>query len=150
MGFKISEIMSGFHEFHDGRATGRHPFEFKATWGPDRILDWLDPRSPAFLWQELEGTVRAGGLTDGAPCKGTLHLEYIPKRSIRYDFDFDVDGVTYHYVGEKQNILPWNVWVTHTTCFGVLTERSTGKLVSTGVTFFRLRDLPGFLNVRTT
>lgn len=150
MGFRAREIMRGHHEFHDGYGpAGRHPFAFRARWGPDRVRDWLDPRKPSFLWQELEGEVLAGGLSDGwAPCAGTLHLQYLPERRIRYDFDFDVGGRTYHYVGDKQNIRLWNLLVSHTTCYGVVTERGTGRLVSTGVTLFHFRDLPRLLAVR--
>lgn len=149
MGFRAREIMRGWHEFHDGWPPGgRHPFAFRASWGPDRLRDWLDPRKPTFLWQELDGEVRAGGLCDWTPCRGTLHLQYWPDRRIRYDFDFQVDGRTFRYVGDKQNLRWWNLAVTHTTCFGVLTERATGRLVSTGVTLFHLRDLPGLLAVR--
>lgn len=149
MGFRAREVMSGHHEFHDGYGPpGRHPFVFRARWGPDRLRDWLDPRKETFLWQELDGEVLAGGLSDGwAPCRGTLHLQYVPQRRIRYDFDFEVNGRTFRYVGDKQNIRLWNLLVSHTTCFGVVTERSTDRLVSTGVTLFRMRDLPRLLAV---
>ena len=146
MGFRVTETMRGWHELRDGPG-GRLPFEFSARWGPDRFSEWIDPRKPTFLWQELDGEVSAGGLCNRAPCHGTLHLRYFPDRAIRYDFDFDADGVGYHYSGEKVNLLPWNLLVSHTTCYGVVTARATGRLVSTGVTLFRLRDLPSFLNI---
>ena len=63
-------------------------------------------------------------------------------------FGFDVAGTTYRYVGEKTNLRLWNLAVTHTTCYGVVTERRTGKLVSTGTTLFHLRDLPRLLLVQ--
>jgi hypothetical protein len=149
MGFKARELMQGHHEFHDGYGPpGRHPFAFRARWGPDRLRDWLDPRKETFLWQELDGEVLAGGLGEGwTPCRGTLHLQYFPQRRIRYDFDFEAGGRTFRYVGDKQNIRLWNLLVSHTTCFGVVTERSTDRLVSTGVTLFRMRDLPRLLAV---
>jgi hypothetical protein len=148
-GFRTREAMRGHHEFHDGYGPpGRHPFVFRARWGPDRLREWLDPRQDTFLWQELDGEVLAGGLSDDwTPCRGTLHLQYFPQRRIRYDFDFEAGGRTFRYVGDKQNIRWWNLLVSHTTCFGVVTERSTDRLVSTGVTLFRMRDLPRLLAV---
>ncbi|MCB9688465.1 MAG: hypothetical protein H6735_25740 [Alphaproteobacteria bacterium] len=150
MGFRAREIMRGYHEFAEGMGPpGRHPFTFRASWGPDRLRDWLDPRKPTFLWQELTGEVDADGLCEAAPCRGTLHLRYVPDRTIRYVFEFDDDhGRALRYEGTKENLRPWNLLVTHTTCFGTVTEVATGRLVSRGVTFFRLRDLPGLLAVR--
>lgn len=151
MGFRAREVMRGHHEFVDGMGPGgRFPFVFRATWGPDRLRDWVDPRKPTFLWQELEGSVLAGGLCDWTPCKGTLHLQYWPDRRIRYRFEFDVDGTTYSYLGDKTNLRLWNLVVSHTTCNHVVTERASGRLVSTGTTLFHLRDLPGLLAPRWT
>ncbi|MEQ1504732.1 MAG: hypothetical protein ABMB14_21015 [Myxococcota bacterium] len=148
MGFRAREVMRGEHEFVDGAGPpGPHPFVFRATWGPESVRDWLDPRKPTFLWQELDGEVLAGGLCDWTPCQGTLHLQYLGRRRIRYEFDFEVDGVVYRYLGDKSNLRWWNLAVTHTTCAGVVTERATGRLVSTGTTRFHLRDLPRFLAV---
>lgn len=148
-GFRARERMRGHHEFHDGYGPpGRHPFVFRASWGPDRLRDWLDPRKPSFLWQTLDGEVLAGGLCDWTPFTGTLHLQYLPQRRIRYDFEFDVNGKVYRYIGDKTNLRLWNLAVTHTTCHGVVTEQATGKLVSTGVTLFHLRDLPRLLAIR--
>ncbi|MGE0713118.1 MAG: hypothetical protein AB7N76_20020 [Planctomycetota bacterium] len=142
MGFRIREEMAGEQRL-EGQA-GTQPFAFRIAWGPDRLRDWLDPTGERFLWQELEGEVRAGGLCDWTPCRGTLELDYARAR-IEYRFDFEVDGVTYRYVGEKRHIRPWNLHVSHTTCYGDLRELETGRLVGTSVTRFRLRDLPSFL-----
>lgn len=151
MGFRARELMRGYHEFVDGYGPGgRHPFAFRARWGPDSLRDWLDPRKPTFLWQELEGEVCAGGLCDWTPIRGTLHLQYLRERRIRYDFDFTVDGRTFHFLGDKVNVRWWNLATSHTTCFGVLSERATGRIVSTGVTLFHLRDLPRLLAISWT
>ena len=145
MGFRATETMRGHHEFQGGGPAGQHPFAFRGTWGPDRLRDWLNPMSDHFMWQELKGEVRAGGLCDWTPMRGTLHLQYLPQRRIRYDFDFEVEGRGYHYVGTKQNIRLWNLPVSHTTCYGTLTERASGRLVSSGVVLFKMRDLPQLL-----
>jgi len=146
MGFRIREVMTGTHEFQDGREpAGSQPFRFRVTWGPERVLDWANPLSDRFLWQELEGEVLAGGLCDWTPCRGTLELQYFSRGRIRYCFDFRVDEVTYHYVGEKVHIRPWNLLFSHTTCFGTLTELESGKLVSTSLVHFKAQHLPQFL-----
>ncbi len=146
MGFRIREVMTGTHEFQDGRQpSGSQPFRFRVAWGPERMLAWLNPLSDQFLWQELEGEVQVGGLCDWTPCRGTLELQYFSRGRIRYSFDFRVDDVTYHYIGEKVHIRPWNLPFSHTTCFGTLTELESGKLVSTSLVHFKLHHLPGFL-----
>jgi len=146
VGFRIRETMSGEHEFRNGKGpAGRHAFAFRVTWGPDRLREWLDPTSQRFLWQELEGETRIGGLCDWTPCQGTLELRYLGERRIRYSFDLQVDGTTYHFVGDKSDIRLWNLPTSHTTCHGTLTEVETGELVSVSVSTFKLRTLPAFL-----
>ncbi len=147
LGFRMDEVMSGDHAFEAdcGDSTARRPMQFKVTWGPESISEWIDPRSDKFLWQELEGSVSVDGLCDETPCKGTLELKYLDGQFLRYDFRFDVEGKPYRFVGEKVNIWPWNLPVSHTTCYGVLTEADTGKLISKSVTHFRFRTIPAFL-----
>ena len=145
-GFKMDEVMSGNHEFEPGCGPcGRLPFEFTVAWGPEHIWPWANPGSDRFLTQPLAGTVTVGGLCDSAVFEGELQLRYFTDRKIRYRFEFLAHGVTYRFVGEKVNILPWNLPTSHTTCFGVVTEKETGKLISRSVTYFRLATAPSFL-----
>lgn len=145
-GFRMDEVMSGEHEFEPGCGPqGRRPMEFRVSWGPDDILAWLRPSSGKFLWQEAQGTIRVDGLCEDAPCSGTLVLRYFDQHRLVYTLDFEAAGTRYRYVGEKVNIQPWNLLTSHTTCFGRIVEQGTGKLVSTGVTFFRLWTAPKFL-----
>ncbi|MFH0902743.1 MAG: hypothetical protein V2A73_19100 [Pseudomonadota bacterium] len=146
LGFRIDEVMEGEHELEPGFGpAGRQPMEFRITWGPDDIGAWLRPHSGRFLWQELVGSVTMVGFCEGALCKGELELRYFADRRLRYDFEFSVHDKTYRYVGEKVNIRPWNLPVSHTTCFGRVIEKDTGRLVSTSVVHFHWRRLPGFL-----
>jgi hypothetical protein len=148
-GFRVRERMVGWHEFTEGRGpTGRAPLSFEGTWGPESVRDWVDPRKPTFLWQEMEGTLTAGGLCDGAPFHGTLALEYFGLRRIRYTLDFEAGGRTLRLVGDKENLRWWNLAVSHSTCFVTVTDLATSCLISRGVVLFRLRDLPGLLRVR--
>lgn len=146
VGFLVDEVMSGTHEFEPGCGPrGTFPFEFRVTWGPEDVRRWASPRDHDFLVQPLWGEVTIGGLCNELPCEGSLKLRYFTKRTIRYRFDFAVDGASYRYIGEKVNILPWNLPTSHTTCFGTVIERSSGKLISRSVTLFRLRTTFDFV-----
>ena len=146
LGLRMNEVMSGEHEFEAGHGPeGTHPFEFRVMWGTDDLAAWLDPTSPRFLTCDLSGTVTVGGLCHAAPCGGRLALRYFDEHKIRYVFHFEVEGCRYRFVGEKVNIQVWNLPVSHTTCFGVLTEVETGRLVSRSTTHFRMLTAPAFL-----
>jgi hypothetical protein len=146
IGFLFDEHMIGEHRFEPGFGdTDWRPMEFRATWGPKYLTKWLNPRGGEFLTQELHGSVTIDGLCTNAECHGTLELKYFDEHRIRYTFDFGANGKEYHYVGEKVNIMPWNLPTSHTTCFGTLTEVDTGRLVSKSVTYFKLHTAPGFL-----
>jgi hypothetical protein len=146
-GFRMDELMKGWHEFEPGMGpAGQLPLEFTIAWGPDDVRHWLDPRGGQFLRQGLAGTITAGGLCEVAPCEGTLELRYFTDHRLRYDFGFQVETKRYHFLGEKVNIQLWNLPVSHTTCFGVVTEADTGRLVSRSVTHFLLETAPVFIN----
>lgn len=146
LGFSIDEAMTGKHEFTPQFGPeGRFPFEFKVNWGPENLKNWLTPGQAEFMVAELAGTVTVGGLCLETPCQGQLEMRYLKDATIRYNFEFEVDGSTYQYQGEKVNIKPWNLPVSHTTCYGTIEEKETGKLVSRSVTHFKLHTLPGFL-----
>jgi hypothetical protein len=145
VGFQIDEVMSGTHAFEPGMGPpGTKPLQFKVTWGAESIARWFTPGGE-FMRGPLKGTITADGLCREAGCEGTLELRYFDEHTIRYAFEFEADGRRYRFVGEKVNIRPWNLPVSHTTCFGRITEADSGRLVSTSVTFFRLSTLPSFL-----
>jgi hypothetical protein len=146
LGFRMNEEMSGEHEFEPGMGEpGRKAMVFRGTWGPDDVSAWINPKRPEFLTQKIDGRVTIEGLCDDAPFTGTLELRYFGEHKLRYAFEFKAKGKAYRYVGEKVNVRPWNLPVSHTTCFGVVTEAASGKLVSKSVTYFRLSKLPSFL-----
>jgi hypothetical protein len=145
LGFAIDETMSGVHEFEpDFGPPGERPLEFRVTWGAKDFLEWLNPRGKEFLRQDLWGTITVGGLCENAACDGTLALRYFDKKKIRYTLNFWVEDKPYRFVGEKVNIRAWNLPVSHTTCFGTITEVDTGRLVSRSVTYFHLKTIPQF------
>ena len=146
VGFRLHELMTGSHEFEPRCGPrGTLPFEFCIDWGPKNVLVWANPARREFLTQPLEGWVTIGGLCDRAACTGTLKLRYFTKRTIRYAFTFSADGRDYEYVGEKVNILPWNLPTSHTTCFSTVKEIDSGMLISRSVTHFRLKTSFDFI-----
>lgn len=146
IGFSMKEVMKGTHVFEEGMGPkGKHPFEFIITWGTKDIFNWLNPFDKNFLTHQLQGIITVGGLCEKVNCSGTLELSYISERKITYTIYFSVEGKDYKYIGEKVNILPWNLPISHTTCFGVVVEKETKKLVSRSVIFFNLWRLPSFI-----
>lgn len=146
LGFTTTETMRGEHEFVPPFGPpGKRSMEFRITWGPKRLGPWLDPAGEQFLASDLRGSVTIDGLCREAPCAGRIELRYFWDRTIRYVFDFEAGGKPYRFAGEKACIRPWNLPWSHTTCFGTITRRDTGELVSTSVLRFRLRSLPSFL-----
>ena len=146
MGFRIDEVMEGTHEFEgQDEPGGPLPFRFSVTWGPPNLRAFLNPSSDTFGTAPLHGVITVGGLCEEVFCDGTIEIDYFGRHTIRYVFEFETDGTRYRFVGEKVNIRPWNLTVSHTTCFGTLLEADSGRLVSRSVTHFRLRTLPAFL-----
>lgn len=146
LGFLMKEVMTGRHEFERGFGPeGKRPMEFRVAWGPQDAGAFLDSRDKGHMKSGLAGTVTIAGLCDDAPCAGTLELRYFTGAKIVYRFEFEAGGKLYRFHGEKRNIRPWNLPVSHTTCYGELTEAETGRLVSRSVTRFRLRTFPAFL-----
>ena len=142
----MDEVMTGTHEFKSGYGPPGEKFmEFRATWGPKHMHEFINPVGGKWLYNDLEGHVDIEDLCQDAPMKGSLELLYFQEGKIRYTFDFEVDGTEYHFVGEKRDIRPWNLHRTHTTCYGVLTEKLTGQVVSESITYFKLNTVPAFM-----
>ncbi len=145
LGFHIDECMTGTHELEPGGGPqGSRFMEFRVRWGPRDVLTWADPRGEQFMTQPMEGTITIDGLCRNTPCQGTFELKYFTGAKIRYTLHFEVDGTAYTYVGEKLNIRPWNLPVSHTTCFGTLIESDSKRLISRSITFFRFRTALSF------
>jgi hypothetical protein len=146
VGFAMDEIMTGTHEFEPRFGPpGKRHMEFRVTWGPNDLGAWINPAGDRFMLNDLEGTVTVDGLCYFTPCRGTLALRYFKDQTIRYAFEFTVHDEPYLFVGEKVHIYPWNLPWSHTTCFGRITRKETGELVSTSVTHFRLRTSLDFV-----
>lgn len=146
LGFLMRETLAGAHEFEPaGARPGKRSMEFRVSWGPKDLGAFLDPWHKDCLKSDLMGTVTIDGLCENAPCSGTLELRYFKDAKIVYRFGFEAEGKTYRFLGEKRGIRPWNLPISHTTCYGELTEAGSGELISRSVTRFRLLTLPAFL-----
>jgi hypothetical protein len=146
LGFLMDEVMTGTHEFEPGFGEpGQKFMEFRGSWGPKHLTEFLNPLGGRFFYNDMTGHVTVEGLCDRAPFVGSLELLYFSEGKIRYTFTFEVNGTEYLYIGEKRDIRPWNLHRTHTTCYGTLSERDTGRLVSKSITYFRLRSAPQFM-----
>ncbi|MCX7957822.1 MAG: hypothetical protein N3B13_02110 [Deltaproteobacteria bacterium] len=145
-GFEMKEIMSGTHRFEKGCGPeGEFPLVFNVVWGTDNLSEWINPKSEKFMTNHLRGHVTVGGLCENAEVNGTLELRYFTEFKIRYRFEFSANGKNYIYTGEKVNIKPWNLPVSHTTCFGTIVEKDSCRLISRSVAFFRYSTIPAFL-----
>ena len=147
VGFMMDEVMSGTHRFVGSAGPpGEHPMEFNVTWGTKHVTEYVNPLDTGFMSSFLEGTVTVGGLVENAPCMGKLDLLYFTEGKLRYTFDFKDDrGRAYHYVGEKVDLRPWNLHVTHTTCYGTITDKETGEQISKSILHFRFHTIPAFM-----
>lgn len=143
-GFKIDEVMTGYHYFTNDERGLKRKMEFRATWGPEDIKSFLTPQPDKFMRAPLYGDVTIEGLCDKAPIEGTIELDYFGRGTITYEFVFKANDVWYLYQGEKVNIKPWNVLTSHTTCVGSLYD-GKGFNVSNSVTFFKLSSMFSFL-----
>lgn len=134
VGFSINEVMSGYDN-------ALQPFVFDVRWGLMNVKDILKWGAIKF---NLEGTVHFKGRT--SPCYGHLIIDYFDTHTITYIFNFyDPDYGRLLYVGEKVNIKPWNLPVSHTTCFGTVSTYEDDTLVSRTLAFFKFRTIPKFL-----
>ncbi|MEW6077674.1 MAG: hypothetical protein AB1724_07680 [Thermodesulfobacteriota bacterium] len=148
IGFKLDELMTGTHQFTDGRTDAgvKRPLFFHITWGNSSLARFFNPFSGQFLLNEARGVITVDGLVNKADCTGTLRLLYFTERKIRYDLIFKDDaGKAYRYVGEKRDIWPWNLHRTHVTCYGTITDLETGQTISESVIYFPYRETLAFL-----
>lgn len=155
IGFRIDEEMVGFHEFDgdfsyiiDGKrkSEGKLFMKFDITWGTNDILDVLNPLSSNFMTFPLTGTITIEDLCYNCPCDGTLNL-YYHKGELCYNIRFLHEGRVYRYTGKKKNIRPWNLPISHTTCYGTTIVRTKFRDwdISKSVLYFNIYTIWDFL-----
>ena len=142
----FDETMSGTHRMLEGdQADTDLPFSFHIDCQSAGLSSYFNFFDPDFLTHEIQGTVHAAGLAEVAELRGELKLRYIREQKIHYTFEFDGDnGQRFRFAGEKREIYPWNIWVSHFRLYGAVTEADTGKPVSTVYATFAFEDLPRY------
>ena len=152
-GFRVNEKMTGYHIFEPGFDPDSEnikdiPYlmELNITWGPDNFWKWINPFNDEFMKQQLYGTITIDGIDIEIQCKGILEIN-LREGFIRYNILFEHDDVRYNYICEKNNIRPWNLHKTLTTCYGILHFRSFfgDILVSKSKLNFNIKNLPKFI-----
>ena len=135
IGFQFEETMTGTYR-RDG---SDHRFEFRLRARQPSMLSFLRDRTAT-----IEGHVDAAGLATHAVLAGTLLLDPILGRRIRYDFGFTGDdGESYRFAGQK-DVDPHHPVDTMTTLPGEILDDS-GAVYATALVRFDPRSLPSFL-----
>ncbi|MBZ0238130.1 MAG: hypothetical protein K8M05_37820 [Deltaproteobacteria bacterium] len=130
MGFGFEETMSGTWT-KDGVT---RPFSFTVQVRSGPIGAWRKKQQVA----DMEGTVDAEGLATRQPLRGTLRIQPVLGRVIRYEFAFTGDdGKPYTFAGQKDIrwLSPLRTW---TELPGDVRD-ADGNLVGTAMTRFDLK-----------
>jgi hypothetical protein len=134
-GFEFRETMAGSY-IRDG---AERPLRFTLRAHTGSLRHYLRDRSVT-----LEGHVDAEGLANHAVLAGTMILDPILGRRIRYEFGFTGDdGQPYRFVGQKDVRLA-DLVGSMTTLPGEIVDESGARFATALVRFDR-RQLPAFL-----
>jgi len=137
LGFHFSETMQGTWT-REGQ-TDERPISFSITARARSFWKHLRDHDT-----ELEGTLRMDGFAREVPVRGTLHINPLLGKVIRYDFGFLADdGRRYRFIGQKDVSLS-DVVGTMTTLPAAI-EDENGRVVARANLKFDTKDLPGFL-----
>ena len=95
-GFKYEEKMTGTYHLLS-RPEEEKAFSFSAQAAVENVVKYLQDMSAT-----LEGTVEMEGFADHAALSGTLELNPLFGRVLRYQFSFVAnDGKSYRFAGQK-------------------------------------------------
>jgi hypothetical protein len=134
-GFQFSERMSGTVT-HEGRERS-----FSFTCNAKAPSLWRHLRDHV---TELDGHVDMEGFATRAPLSGTMVINPILGRHIKYEFRFTGDdGKAYRFSGQK-DVSPLRPVGSMTTLPGAITDEN-GAEIASGVVRFDLRTLGRFL-----
>jgi hypothetical protein len=138
-GFKFEEKMSGTYHLLS-RPEEAKAFSFAAQATVDNMLKYLQDMSAA-----LQGTVEMEGFADHATIDGTLELNPLFGRALRYQFSFVAnDGKNYRFAGQKDlNLL--DLPGSMTTLAGAIYDEGGQEIARTLTKFDLASDLVPFL-----
>lgn len=148
MQLKMSESMVGWHD--DDEWGNLLEFRFDVGWTTRNLGEWLANLCAGELVCDMEGTVYAERITDcPVPIEnGRMVIDY-SAGYISYEFEFEVGGRCFRYIGEKADIRPMTLPRSHMQCFGEIIELKPWNLcydhVAQSITYFRWRDVPSFI-----
>jgi hypothetical protein len=136
-GFRFQETMSG--TWSRPGASDSQPISFSLT---ARARSWLQHLRDHDA--EIEGTLRMEGFARETAVRGTLHINPLLGRVIRYEFGFTADdGKPYRFRGQK-DVSVLDLVGTMTTLPATITDAS-GAIVAECKLMFDPKDLPSFL-----
>ena len=135
IGFTFHETMSG----NCTREGEQRAFSFHVDVRSGSVLQYLTDRTAT-----LSGHVDIEGLANHAVLVGTIVIDPLLGRLIRYEFGFTGDdGRPYRYAGQK-DVEPRHPFDSMTTLPGEITD-DKGQLWARALVHFDKRDLPSFL-----
>jgi hypothetical protein len=134
-GFQFEETMSGTWS-RDG---AERPMSFSVRVRQPSLLNYLRERTAT-----LEGHVDAEGLAHHAVLAGTILIDPVLGRRIRYDFGFTGDdGKRYRFAGQKDVEFGRPV-ASMTTLPGEITDEA-GDPFATALLYFDPKDVVGMV-----
>jgi hypothetical protein len=138
-GFRFRETMAGtWTRVGDGSPVER-AISFTVT---ARAQSWL--KHLRDHQTTLEGSLQMDGFASGRPIAGTLYINPLLERVIRYEFGFTGDdGKPYRFRGQKDVSLT-DLVGSMTTLPATIAD-GDGKLVANALLKFDTNGLPGFL-----
>lgn len=148
--FRLTETMTGLHHFVDPTfgSSDERPCWFRVDWGEGLGATIRDAIARRPLVNALRGTISVEGLTSGeVACEGTLTLDYLAARRLRYELAFEARGRAFTLRADKRDVelrRPLALIKTHTTAYLEVRD-ADGHVVSRGVLHFRPESLGAFV-----
>ncbi len=138
-GFKFEEKMTGTYHLLS-KPEEEKAFSFTAQAAVDNVVKYLQDMSATLL-----GTLEMEGFADHAPLNGTLELNPVFGRVLRYQFSFVAnDGKNYRFAGQKDiNLL--DLPGSMTTLPGAVYDESGNEIARVLTRFDLGSDLVPFL-----
>jgi len=111
------------------------------------IPKFVNSKSEDFMLTKLEGVVTMEDICEDLEIRnGELLLDFFGNQELVYSFDFEAEGSTFYYQGQKELSLKHPLY-SMTTLGGEIYEKENGRLITPYLSEckFDLKDLPRFL-----
>jgi len=138
-GFKYEETLTGTYHLVS-RPEEERPFSFTAQASVENMMKYLQDMSAT-----LQGTLEMEGFADHVPFEGSLELNPLFGRVLRYQFTFvGNDGKTYRFAGQK-DVQLFDLPGSMTTLPGAVYDASGNEIARVLTRFDLGSDLVPFL-----